>query len=68
MLSEREALRFVSLSVSAVPPENLPIAISVILVLAMRRMARRKHWCELWARSVIGGAIHDYRYRQNGTP
>ena len=37
-----EALRFViALSVSAVP-ENLPIAISVILVLAMRRMARRK--------------------------
>lgn len=37
-----EALRFViALSVSAVP-ENLPVAISVILVFAMRRMAKRK--------------------------
>lgn len=37
-----EALRFVmALAVSAVP-EGLPIAISVILVLAMRRMARKK--------------------------
>ena len=40
-----EALRFViALSVSAVP-ENLPIAISIILVLAMQRMARR--WDQL---------------------
>lgn len=37
-----EALRFVlTLAVSAVP-EGLPVAISVILVLGMRRMARRK--------------------------
>lgn len=37
-----EALRFVmALSVSAVP-ESLPVAISVILVLGMRRMARKK--------------------------
>ena len=37
-----EAIRFVmALSVSAVP-ESLPIAISVVLVLGMRRMARKK--------------------------
>lgn len=37
-----EAIRFVmALSVSAVP-ESLPVAISVILVLGMRRMAKRK--------------------------
>lgn len=37
-----ESLRFVmALSVSAVP-ESLPIAISVVLVLGMRRMARKK--------------------------
>lgn len=41
-ISVAESIRFIiALSVSAVP-ESLPVAISVILVLAMRRMARKK--------------------------
>ncbi len=41
-ISVAESIRFIiALSVSAVP-ESLPVAISVVLVLAMRRMARKK--------------------------
>ena len=62
-----EALRFViALSVSAVP-ENLPIAISVILVLAMRRMARRKALVRTMGSIESIGAITTIATDKTGT-
>lgn len=62
-----EAIRFViALSVSAVP-ENLPIAISVILVLAMRRMARRKALVRTMGSIESIGAITTIATDKTGT-
>ena len=62
-----EAMRFViALSVSAVP-ENLPIAISVILVLAMRRMARRKALVRTMSSIESIGAITTIATDKTGT-
>ncbi len=62
-----EALRFViALSVSAVP-ENLPIAISIILVLAMQRMARRKALVRTMSSIESIGAITTIATDKTGT-
>lgn len=62
-----EALRFViALSVSAVP-ENLPIAISIILVLAMQRMARRKALVRTMGSIESIGAITTIATDKTGT-
>lgn len=62
-----EALRFViALSVSAVP-ENLPIAISIILVIAMQRMARRKALVRTMSSIESIGAITTIATDKTGT-
>lgn len=62
-----EALRFViALSVSAVP-EDLPIAISIILVLAMQRMARRKALVRTMSSIESIGAITTIATDKTGT-
>jgi Ca2+-transporting ATPase len=62
-----EALRFViALAVSAVP-ESLPIAISVVLALGMRRMAKRKALVRTMAAIETVGSITTIATDKTGT-
>lgn len=66
-VSVAESLRFmIALSVSAVP-ESLPVAISVVLVLAMRRMASKKALVRSMSAIETIGAITTIATDKTGT-
>jgi len=66
-ISITESIRFIiALSVSAVP-EGLPVAISVVLVLAMRRMAKKKALVRSMSAIETIGAITTIATDKTGT-